>query len=182
MTYLHAATILVLICAFAACGGESSASSQTPQPGACNPVTTPTSPASTPSGILSGAMTVTVQSGTTATGIDIGVQPTASSPLNALFLGVGSVGSTITLRNTGDVIRRGQTRDIALVGNGVNTATEVTILGPPDIQIAGVTTAGSNGVRFTAVVSSDAALGMRTVLLRNSAGVTAFTGGLEVLP
>jgi hypothetical protein len=36
---------------------------------------------------------------------------------------------------------------------------------------------------FRVLVASDAALGARTVLLKNTAGaVTAFTGGLEVVP
>jgi hypothetical protein len=66
----------------------------------------------------------------------------------------------------------------------------VTIPGPADIQIVEIcpsdlmSTNGVPGMSFRITVASGAALGARTVLLQdNTSGlVTAFTGGLEVVP
>ena len=89
--------------------------------------------------------------------------------------------------NTGDMIHRGQTARVLLFGPGLSGDMQVIIRGPADIAISNLNaiTATDNtpGITFTAAVSSNAALGARTVVLQNSKGdVTTFTGGLEVVP
>ncbi len=51
---------------------------------------------------------------------------------------------------------------------------------PSDYSSTGT---GNSRNQFQVTVASDAALGTRTVLLQDTTGaVTAFTGGLEVIP
>lgn len=76
---------------------------------------------------------------------------------------------------------------VVLFGPGLTSDMKVSILGPNDIQISnvvGVTaTDGTLGLSFTAAVAGNAAPGGRTVVLQSSNGnMTAFTGGLEVVP
>jgi hypothetical protein len=64
---------------------------------------------------------------------------------------------------------------------------QVSITGPADITVSNIesitSTTGTPGIAFTAAVSSDAALGARTVILRaTNDDITTFSGGLEVLP
>jgi len=89
--------------------------------------------------------------------------------------------------NVGDVIHRGAKMTILIFGQGLNGALTASISGPPDIVISnprGVTSIdGVSGVSFDVAVSSNAALGARTVRLRSPHDdLTTFTGGLEVLP
>ena len=91
--------------------------------------------------------------------------------------------------NTGDQIHRGATQRVVLFGPGLSSGMTISILGPNDIQVSnvqGVTASDADhtpGVTFTAAVSSNAALGARTVVLQTPAGnITTFTGGLEVVP
>jgi hypothetical protein len=76
---------------------------------------------------------------------------------------------------------------ILLFGPGLNGSMKVTIAGPHDIKIGTLeaveATDNTPGIAFTAAVSSNAALGARTVFLKSANGdVTSFTGGLEVIP
>jgi hypothetical protein len=89
--------------------------------------------------------------------------------------------------NTGDTIHRGSAMRVLLFGPGLNSAMQVTVAGPKDITITNMqsitATDNTPGVAFTASVAGNAALGARTVYLRNTNGdVTSFTGGLEVIP
>jgi hypothetical protein len=64
---------------------------------------------------------------------------------------------------------------------------QVTIAGPHDITVTNMqsiqATDNTPGVAFTAAVSANAALGARTVYLKDTNGdITSFTGGLEVIP
>jgi len=95
-----------------------------------------------------------------------------------------------TAFNTGDSIHRNETGKITLFGAGLNHSVRVTITGPPDIQLLEkcssdlMSTSGIPGMSFRVAVASDAALGLRTVVLKDTTNgaVTVFTGGLEVVP
>ena len=133
-------------------------------------------------GAVGQATIISVSGGQTTTGVDIAVASPASSPTpNAEFLGTGNSAST-----TGGTISQGTTATVLLFGPGLNGNMRVTISGPGDItvtNIQGITSATDNtpGVSFTAAVAGNAALGARTVLLRDSKNdITSFTGGLEV--
>jgi hypothetical protein len=133
-------------------------------------------------GAVGQATIISVSGGQTTAGVDIAVASPASSPTpNAEFLGTGNSAST-----TGGTISQGTSATVLLFGPGLNGNMRVTISGPGDItvtNIQGITSATDNtpGVSFTAAVASNAALGARTVLLRDSKDdITSFTGGLEV--
>lgn len=129
-------------------------------------------------------VTVSVASGQTSTGVDITVPAPAASPApNAEDLGVG--GSTAF--GTGAQIHQGQTTSVLLFGPGLSGSMTVRFSGPSDITASNISairaTDGTPGIQFTAAVTSGAALGGRTVLLTNSQNdITAFSGGLEVVP
>jgi hypothetical protein len=129
-------------------------------------------------------VTVSVASGQASTGVDITVPAPASSPApNAEDLGVG--GSTAF--GTGAQIHQGETTSVLLFGPGLSGSMTARISGPSDITVSNISgikaTDGTPGVQFTAAVSSGAALGGRTVLLTNLQNdITAFSGGLEVVP
>jgi len=136
-----------------------------------------------------GAMrVVSVGGGQSVNGIDIAVaSPANASGPNAELLGVSGLNEATTARNSGAVIPRGSTMKVVLFGRALSGGLTVTIGGPNDIIISnvrGVTaTDGTAGIAFDATVSAGAALGARTVYLRSSNDdITAFTGGLEVVP
>jgi len=166
----------------AGCGGASSSGNN------ATPTTTP-APGPSAGGNSSGLGTpsvVSVGGGQTVGGIDIAVASPAST-LNAQVLGVANVGTGGSAFNTGSLIHRGTTMKVLLFGPGLGADNIVTISGPDDINIAAVasimSTSGMTGVSFTATVAGNAALGARTVFLKNGSNdVTAFTGGLEVVP
>jgi hypothetical protein len=124
---------------------------------------------------------VAVSGGQTTFGADIAVASPASSPTpNAENLGTGNSAS-----NTGATISQGTTATVLLFGPGLNGNMQVTISGPGDIAISNIqsitATDNTPGISFTAAVALNAALGARTVLLRDSKDdITSFTGGLEV--
>ena len=89
--------------------------------------------------------------------------------------------------NTGSTISRGETKTVLLFGPGLDASMQVTITGPSDIVVSNIrsiqSTTNTPGIAFSAAVSSDAALGARTVILRaTNDDITTFSGGLEVLP
>jgi hypothetical protein len=120
--------------------------------------------------------------------VDINVSTPADSPSpNAEMLGVTTLGNGGNATNVGDQIHRGAKMTILMFGTGLNGALKVTLSGPPDIVVTNVrgvvSIDGISGVAFDAAVASNAALGARTVRLRSPHDdVTAFAGGLEVLP
>ena len=132
-------------------------------------------------GAVGQATIINVSAGQTTTGVDIAVASPASSPTpNAEDLGTGNMAST-----TGATISQGTTATVLLFGLGLNGNMQVTISGPGDIAVTNIhaITSENNtpGVAFTAAVAGNAALGARTVLLRDSKNdITSFTGGLEV--
>ena len=172
--------LLFLLCVLVGCGGN-----------AASPVSSVSAPPSSPTGTptpISAPNVVTVAAGQTTSGIDVTVSPVAASPApNAQDLGVAALVGSGSASNTGAVIHRGQTARVLLFGPGLAGDMSVTIRGPNDIAFASVTsitsTTGTPGISFIAVVAPDAALGARTVVLQTTKGdVTAFTGGLEVVP
>ena len=172
---------IALAFALIGCGGVKNSSNagnanlptSGPSPSGSSPVTSP--------------IIVQVGSGATVSGINIAVSsPAASPPPNAQVLGVatGTGGSAF---NTGDLIHRGEAASVLLFGPGLSGGMTVTIGGPDDIQISNVrsitSTTGTPGVAFNVVVNGNAALGARTVFLQNAqSDITAFAGGLEVVP
>jgi hypothetical protein len=132
--------------------------------------------------------TVTVIPGATTGGIDIAVaSPANSSGPNAELLGTSELNTSTTAQNSGGVIRRGSTMKVVLFGRALSGALTVTIGGPQDIAISNVrsvtATDGTAGIAFDAAASGSAALGARTVFLRSANNdITAFAGGLEVVP
>ena len=176
--------VLLLALSLAACGGSGKNSTTPPPTGTTPP---PATGGSTAPAVQTAAL-VPVVAGQTAGGVDITVgAPAGGSSINAELLGVGVPGTTISAANTGDQIHRGDIKVVIVFGAGLTGTEQVTISGPPDIDISNVraiqSKSGKPGVAFNVVVHPDAALGARTVFLRASNdNIAAFTGGLEVIP
>lgn len=177
---LHRFIALIVLCLAIGCGGGSS---NTPPP------TPPPAPPSVPpsSGAVNPPTTVTVAAGATVGGNDVTVPAPAKSPAeNAQVLGTSAVsGGSAT--STGSTIHRGETKTVLLFGPGLDGSMQVTITGPADIVVSNIQSIQSTknvpGIAFTAAVSSDAALGARTVILQaTNEDITTFAGGLEVVP
>jgi hypothetical protein len=132
--------------------------------------------------------TVQVGAGQTVGGIDINVPtPASSNGPNAELLGVSELNSATTATNSGATIRRGATMKVVLFGRALSGSLRVTIGGPQDITVSNIRSVtasdGTAGIAFDATVSGGAALGARTVYLRSANDdITAFAGGLEVIP
>jgi hypothetical protein len=81
---------------------------------------------------------------------------------------------------------------VALLGNGMTTSatppvlliTSVTISGPSDITVGTPSAlSAGGGIGFRITLGGSTATGARTVFLKNAQGdITAYTGGLEILP
>ena len=152
-------------------------SSSTPTPAA----TTSQPPVS--AGSLSASSEVTVTAGQNSPGVDVTVSP-ASGTENAMVLGTLADGFAA---NTGATVHQASTNTIVLFGPGLSGSMSVSISGPQDVGISNIRSVqakdGTPGMAFDAVVGSSTATGARTVYLKAANNdVTAFTGGLEVLP
>jgi hypothetical protein len=127
-----------------------------------------------------------VISGGDVSGIDINVvAPAAGQPVNAEELGVANIGEQVTASSAGATVRPGENKKVLIFGPGLDGSVQITIGGPGDITVSNIRSArsGNNdpGVSFDIAVSSGAALGARSVILRApNDDVTSFTGGLEV--
>jgi hypothetical protein len=171
MATVRLATLLLVLALLAGCAGTTSGRNSSFAGNGSAPGT---------------SVAVSVTAGQTEAGINITVPPPSASPApNAQFLGVGGSAAF----SSGDVVHRGQTAALVIFGAGLSANMEVSISGPPDIAVSNLQNATANdaartpGLRFTVVVSPDAALGGRTVMLRNPQGdMTSFSGGLEVVP
>jgi hypothetical protein len=160
--------VLIILCA--GCGGGTRPATTT---GTSNPTAnSATSPTA-----------VSVAAGQTTSGINIAVTTPASSPRpNAESLGVGT-----SATNTGIIVSRSSNPTIILFGHGLTGSMKVRITGPDDVSVSNIqsvtATDGTPGITFTAAIASDAALGARTVVLQNAKNdITAYAGGLEVVP
>ncbi|MGZ4838902.1 MAG: hypothetical protein ACXVZR_10160 [Terriglobales bacterium] len=150
--------------------------------------TTPPSSGSTSSASPVGTPAVVqVSAGQAASAVNISVPAPSGTQPNALDLGVANLTGPASAFNTGDAIHRGATMRVVMFGPGLTGDMQVTVLGPNDIQIGNVqaitATDNTPGIAFTVAVTGNAALGARTVVLQTTGGnMTAFTGGLEVVP
>jgi hypothetical protein len=184
--------LLVLSLALAGCGGGSSSSGSTTTPPPTTPPPTtppPTNPPPSGGGNGTTPTVVAVGQGQTASGVDIAVvAPASSTAPNAQNLGVNDpTAAQASASNTGGVIHQGTTGRVVMFGPGLSSATTVTISGPSDITVTDVrsitATDNTPGVSFMATAASNAALGARTVYLQKTNNdITAFTGGMEVVP
>jgi hypothetical protein len=167
--------LLLSIILSAGCGGGTGTPSTTT--GNNNPPPPPTSNGET------SPTAVSVSAGRTTPSINISVTTSVSSPKpNAESLGVGT-----STTNTGITVSRSSNPTIILFGHGLSAGMKVRITGPDDITVSNIrsvtATDGTPGITFTAAVASDAALGARTVVLQNAKNdITAYAGGMEVLP
>ena len=180
---------ILLLCVLAGCGGRGLVSNNATSPTA--PVTSSSSNSGsspTSSSVASGPTAITVAAGQNIAGADITVTPPASSqPPNAEDLGVNPLSGLGMASNTGGTIHRGSTMRILLFGPGLNSQMQVVVAGPSDITVSNVqstqATDKTPGLAFFAAVAGNAALGARTIYLKNPNGdVTSFAGGLEVIP
>lgn len=170
-----------------ACGGSSSGGrGSTPTP--------PPSGGGGNGGAANPPVIVNVTGGQTASGVNVDVPAPAATPApNATLLGATTVpaggGSVdISLSNTGTTIKRGTSYVVALIGDGLSASMTVTLSGPADINIDAASlkgftaTNGKPGVSFQVAVGSNAVLGARSILLKNTqSDITSFTSGLEVV-
>jgi hypothetical protein len=121
-------------------------------------------------------------------GIDINVaSPGNANGANAELLGVSDINASTTATNSGAVIHRGSTMKVVLFGRGLSGSLSVSVGGPQDITFSNIRSVNANdgtaGIAFDATVSGSAALGARTIYLRSTNDdITAFSGGLEVIP
>ena len=146
------------------------------------PATSSSQP-TTATGDISNTNAVTVAAGGNASGVDITVSPALGSE-NATSLGTMAAGFAA---NTGAIVHQASSNTIVLFGPGLSGAMSVTISGPQDIGVSNIRSVqakdGTPGVAFDAAIGSSTAVGARTVFLKASNNdITAFTGGLEVLP
>lgn len=169
----------------AGCGGGSSG----PLAPAPNPSSNPGTP--TTGNITAPVQTMRVVSvgpSQAVSGIDINLaSPANATGPNAELLGTSELNTGATATNSGATIRRGSTMNVIFFGRALSGSLQVTIGGPPDITVSNIrsitSTGGTPGVAFDASVSAGAALGGRTVYLRSANDdISAFTGGLEVIP
>ncbi len=131
---------------------------------------------------------VQVTAGATTSAVNIAVASPASNPTpNAESVGVAASLSGASAFDTGATISRSSTRSVLLFGSGLSGNMQVSLTGPSDITISNIqsitATDNTPGIAFTAAVGANAALGARTIILRDSKDdITTFSGGLEVVP
>lgn len=127
-------------------------------------------------------------SGATVSGIDIAVTSPAGTNPNAQVLGVAPLSdATGSAQNTGDQIHRGSSMHVLLFGPGLSGGMTVKLSGPADYTVTNQQTITSTdstpGIEFDIAIDPGAALGGRTVILKDlNNNITTFTGGLEVIP
>ena len=179
---LGSLSLLVSLLLLVGCGSRGLQSSSPSAAPTSVPATSSAQPSGS-SGNLSGGSTVTVSAGADTSGINITVSPAAGTE-NAEALGKTSDGFAA---NTGVIVHQASAETIVLFGTGLSGGMSVTLSGPNDIgmsNIRGVQAKdGTPGIAFDVVVGSTSALGARTVYLKaTNNDVTAFAGGLEVMP
>lgn len=134
-------------------------------------------------GDLSNNNTIAVTAGSDTSGVDVAVSPAAGTE-NAIVLGKASDGFAA---NTGTAVHLASTNTIVLFGPGLSGSMSVILSGPNDIGISNLRSTqaqnGTPGIAFDTVIGSSSAVGARSVYLKApNNDITAFTGGLEVLP
>jgi hypothetical protein len=178
--------VLLTVCWIGCGGGSSSTTSTTPTPPTPTTPTAPPPPTGTSNagGNLTTPQVITVANGQATSGINILVPNTASA-FNVKLLGVNSLGaSTISASNVGGAIARGTSALILIFGSGLTGSQTLSISGPNDISITNQqsvkATDGTPGIEFQISVGSGAAVGARTLSVKEGSNASVFVGGLEV--
>jgi hypothetical protein len=127
---------------------------------------------------------ITVSNGQTSSGINI-VVPNTASAFNVELLGVNSPGaSTISASNVGGAVARGSSAAILIFGKGLTGTPTLSISGPADVSITNQqsvkSTDGTPGIEFQITVGSGAAVGARTLSVKQDPDASAFVGGIEI--
>ena len=138
----------------------------------------------------SGANTVQVASGQTASNINMEISPL--TPTLSIY-GAGTCsGSTCSTAATGVQVAQGSSATIFVVGNGIVWGTVYSISGnPADVTVVqpsgsqfGQTNDGTPSVTFDITVSSNAVPGPRNIMVTNptTGELSAFVGGVLITP
>ena len=172
--------ILFLAVFWIACGGGSSTSTSTP----ASPTAPPSGGSSNSGGNLTTPQEVTVTNGQSTTGTNI-IVPNTASAFNITLLGVNSPSATtISASNVGGAVARGSTATILIFGPGLTGSETLSLSGPNDISITsqkGVkSTDDTPGIEFQITVGGNAAVGARTLSVKQGSNAAAFVGGIEV--
>ncbi len=171
--------VLLLTAFWVGCGGGSSSTTSNA------PTTPPPSGGTSNSGgSLTAPQEVAVTNGQTTSGINI-VVPNTASAFNITLLGVNSPSATtISASNVGGAVARGSTATILIFGPGLTGSETLSLSGPNDVSITGEkgvkSTDGTPGIQFQVTVGGNAAIGARTLSVKQGSNAAAFVGGIEV--
>lgn len=183
MRLITAIAILCVTSLLAGCGGGggSSSSSQVGTPGSGGG-------GGNPGGAVVNPTPVTPAAGSTVSAVDINVPSVSPPVINIQVLGAALPGAgTGFAQATGAIVHRGTAMRILVFGTGLAAGETVAISGPSDISITAIQAITSKnglpGLSFLATIDANAALGGRTVVVRDkSDNISSFSGGLEVMP
>ena len=183
MRLLLSLILLIGLAGIVGCGARGLANNPQSSTSSVPAPATSSSQPTTAVGDISNSNAVTVAAGTNASGVDITVSPALGSE-NATALGTMADGFAA---NTGAIVHQASSTTIVLFGPGLSGSMSVTISGPQDIGVSNLRSVqakdGTPGVAFDAVIGSSTAVGARTVFLKaGNKDITAFAGGLEILP
>jgi hypothetical protein len=170
--------ILLPLALWTACGGGGSNSEGNPVPGGGG--------GNGGGGGVNPPTIVSVSAGQAVLGVNISVAAQASSPTPNVTA-AGADGKSAF--SGGDVMHQNSVATIIVFGPGLNTSMKASFSGPGDIAIGPLQSVNFTdpkappGLRFTATVASNAALGARTLVLQDTKNdITTFSGALEVVP
>jgi len=127
------------------------------------------------------ASAVTVNSGSTTSGIDIYVPPSGGT-LNLEALGIGDPGTSILYTSLSAEIDAGLTKQMLLVGNGMNAAAGSTVsISGGGITLSNLIYHNSGAIFINVAVAAGATPGFRNVTVTNSnLDTSVLTGGLLI--
>jgi hypothetical protein len=170
--------ILLPLALWTACGGGGSNSEGNPVPGGGG--------GNGGGGGVNPPTIVSVSAGQAVLGVNISVAAQASSPTPNVTA-AGADGKSAF--SGGDVMHQNSVATVIVFGPGLNTSMKASFSGPGDIAIGPLQSVNFTdpkappGLRFTATVASNAALGARTLVLQDTKNdITTFSGALEVVP
>jgi hypothetical protein len=170
--------ILLPLALWTACGGGGSNSEGNPVPGGGG--------GNGGGGGVNPPTIVSVSARQAVLGVNISVAAQASSPTPNVTA-AGADGKSAF--SGGDVMHQNSVATIIVFGPGLNTSMKASFSGPGDIAIGPLQSVNFTdpkappGLRFTATVASNAALGARTLVLQDTKNdITTFSGALEVVP
>jgi len=127
------------------------------------------------------ASSVTVNSGSTTSGIDIYVPPSGGT-LNLEAIGTGDPGTSIVYAPLSAEINAGQTKQMLLVGSGMNAAAGSTVsISGGGITLSNLIYHSSGAIFINVAVVAGATPGFRNVTVTNSnLDTSVLTGGLLI--